>query len=247
MKKLALIACLSTSMFISMSAQARWETNWLIGLSGGYASHGPDLEHTFIQLVPGNAPQYAAYHNDFDANDWIWGALGGYQAKCNKLLLGVELNVDWEKRSTQNFGYGDISFIPDYAVNGAVRYKRRSTIGLTGRLGYQALCWLMPYVRLGVETGRDRLEVFMRAYQIGDFYKYDTSERSYRFVSGLGLEMPIAQCTGLTVRAEYNYITKNEALYLDRSWSNPQLDSIFKLSNNHTNRVMASFVYNFNF
>jgi len=242
MKKLALIACLASPLLIPMSAHAQWETNWLVGISGGFSTHEPNFDHDFF-LVP--VAQTSSYHNDFDSDSWLWGILGGYEAKCNQWLIGLELNIDWRQDSTRYLAYGD-SVLQNFSTSGTVNYDRGTTVGLTGRFGYEVLCWFTPYLRLGVETSRDKFEIYMREFEGDRTFHADRSDRSYRFIGGLGFEMPIAQCTGLTVRAEYDYISKNEAHDVDNPWSDPNLRSHFHLGHNHTNVFKASFVYNFN-
>jgi opacity protein-like surface antigen len=242
MKKLALIACLSTTLLVPMTVQAQWDTTWLVGIEGGFSTHEPHLNHDFSL-----APLGRSYSNDLDSDSWIWGVFGGYQANCNQWLLALELNFDWQQDATRNFAYGDTNVLTGFAAGGSANYNRGTTIGLTGRFGYELVCWFTPYIRLGVETSRDRFEIDLRQYEGTATYHADNSDRSYRFIGGLGFEMPIAQCTGLTVRAEYDYISKNEAHDLNGSWSDPRFASHFNLDNDHTNVFKVAFAYNFNF
>jgi opacity protein-like surface antigen len=249
MKKRNLIACVLTSLLLPISAQAEWKNNWLLGISGGYSSHETDFDNTFVLLPPGIAPFSFSTNYDFDANPWLLGLLGGYQMRCNRWLMGAELSFDWENNVKQNYAYGEMAFLPDTAYSGSATYKRETTIGLTARIGYEATCWLMPYLRLGVETSRDKLEVDMRSFSNANAdphtYSASTENRSYRFVGGVGLELPMIQCTGLSARAEYNYISSSRDLNVNSLWSDPQFQSIFNFHNNHTNVIKASLVYNF--
>lgn len=242
MKKLALIACLSTPLLAPMTAQAQWDTGWLVGIEGGFNTHEPHLDHDFSFLA-----SHRSYNNDLDSDSWLWGVFGGYQAKCHQWLLALELNIDWQQDASRNFAYGDTNVVAGFAAGGSANYDRGTTVGLTGRFGYEVACWFTPYLRLGVETSRDRFEIDLREFEGIMTYHADNSGRSYRFVGGLGFEMPIAQCTGLTVRAEYDYISKNEAQDLDGTWSDPRFISNYNLGNDHTNVFKVAFAYNFNF
>ena len=81
--------------------------------------------------------------------------MGGYQARCNGWLVGLELEVDWMSNgSTTNFQFTDANSV---SWSGSAQYKRETNVGLTGRLGYQVAPCLLPYMRAGIETSRDKV------------------------------------------------------------------------------------------
>ena len=85
----------------------------------------------------------------FRHSGWDWVYLGGYQARCNCWLVGLELEVDWMSNgSTTNFQYTDAD---SDSWSGSAQYKRETNVGLTARLGYPSPC-LLPYIRAGLNT-----------------------------------------------------------------------------------------------
>lgn len=80
---LAAISCLSTSV------NAGWVGNWLVGVSGGYEWRSGEF-NVYTADIP-LALTLATEVRDFEDHGFIWGFLGGYQARCNGWLLGIEL------------------------------------------------------------------------------------------------------------------------------------------------------------
>lgn len=243
MKKLTVIACLST-MFLSPVAQADWQGNWLLGLSAGYNWYDAELDLT-IDLPAG--PLFFANHREFDTNRWSFGILGGYQIKCDGWLFGAELNVDWaEKNNTQNYVFTGDTGIGLLSFAASADYKNEATFALTGRVGYDMLCWLMPYLRAGIETNRNKLDISIEEINTGTQFITDISNQSYRFVGGVGVEMPVPTFSGFTVRAEYNYHARNRTLNDSRAWQAPAVAASTVTSRSFENSAKLSFVYNFN-
>lgn len=248
MKKLTAIACLSTLLMSPLAVQAGWKGNWLLGVSAGYNWHDGDLDFTFVD---NSTPALWAvpFENDFDTKNWSWGILGGYQAKCNQWLLGLEVNVDWENETNTNSFAFNVPPPSTLDISATGDYKRDATIGLTGRIGYEVVCWLMPYLRAGIETSRDRFTVNAEEVN-GAVVALSDSERSWRFVGGIGAELPVPYLAGLTFRAEYNYHSRIRTLDDTQAWvstTNLPVQNLFAQANTHnyTNSLKASFVYNF--
>src|SRR5690606_7018419 len=87
-------------------------------------------------------------------NGYFWGLVGGWQTYCNYWLFGAELNADWHYyEETRNFAYTQ----NNTGIAIAAHYDRNFILGLSGRAGYQIVDFLMPYIRLGVETSRDKM------------------------------------------------------------------------------------------
>jgi opacity protein-like surface antigen len=239
MKKLTVIACLSTLLAAPIAAQANWKTNWLVGASGGYNWYEGDFDVTID--IPGGPVSFDDTR-DASSKGWLWGIFGGYQAMCDGWLIGAELNVDWENNNhTQNhlLVAGASSF------NATTTFDRDATIGLTARLGYEINCWLLPYVRLGIETSRDEVDVTIGSTTTPALaYSASGSNRSWRFVGGLGVELPVPACDGLSVRAEYDYHSRGTGLDHNGDWTGVVGNSSTN-HHSHTNTAKASVVYNF--
>lgn len=172
-----------------------------------------------------NVNKATSLHN----NGWLLGLLGGYQAVCNGWLAGLELNVDWnEKYDSQDFaliagpqpGFGE-----SLGYQGSVRYKHGTSVGLTTRFGYSVTEYLIPYIRLGAEGSRYRLDVTyvapvaLNAGNTAFSGSISESSTKYRFVGGVELEVPLCSLArtgdflqGLSLRAEYNYHGRHRSL-----------------------------------
>lgn len=233
MKKLGTAICLSSALLLSTAVQADWQGNWLVGLSGGYAEReGKD----YITIIGGPVPFGGAqtvYNQRLEDTGWIGSIFGGYQFRCNRWLLGAELNVDWRGYEEGNdFVFEDASgiaglgalideAIPDPRPWAAgVKLERDWVVGLTGRMGYELAPYLLPYIRLGAEWSRDELQ-FVGARQSGAIplsavtVAGSEHKNSYRLVAGIGLEVPvptIAGINGITVRAEYDYHSRGQTV-----------------------------------
>lgn len=236
MKKLAIIACAS-SLFAG-SAQAGWEGNWLIGVTGGYAVQDTNFELNLAHPTPTTT----TLTKDFDTNQYIWGLFAGYQVRCSNWLLGGELNVDWRDVNNHN----DYAFTDNLrrGWNGTTEYKQNAVWGLTARIGYEFTPCLLPYIRLGAETSNDHLTVGLLNSSVPLAAYAEGSHRQYRFVGGVGAEVPIPALCGLTFRLEYNYYSKGKAI--DASgYASDNLTVVSSSAQMKTNAGKASLVYNF--
>lgn len=215
MKKLITLVSTCTVLAIPL-AQAYTESNWLVGASMGYAERKGTLETTldFTGTNPDITPAIAhfAFNPKHEDTGFIWGGLIGYQMKSDRWIGGLELNVDSH----------DIDKLHDYSFTDVaewttdVRYDRGTVVGLTARFGYETRSFLTPYIRLGAETSRDRLLVNLSALTTPELANrsiyMEDKHRNYRFVGGVGLEMPLPWATCCTARVEYNYHGKGNAL-----------------------------------
>lgn len=243
MKKITALALLSSLMAAPLVAQAGcWEGNWLLGVSGAYNWFENDFDVSVN--IPGVPLAFSA-NDDFSTQSWMWGLLGGYQVRNDEWLIGAELNVDWDGESHHSRNNAFATTVAGRSINANVGYKRETTIGLTARLGYQVSCWFLPYLRAGVETSRDKYDVSITDSGVAAAaFNGETSERSYRFVGGVGFELPVPVCAGLSFRGEYNYHSRNKALDLTGPWSG-QVATSSSNAHNHTNTAKVSIVYNF--
>ncbi len=243
MKKLGTVICMSTALMASSAANAAWEWNWLVGASAGYADRSGDLSmgmtDSAAAAVPFGVTEVVKTHND---SGFVWGLLGGLQAHCNGWVFGGELNVDWRDiDDTRNFAFTSASA---NANSTSARFDRGAVVGLSGRAGYEFLPYFMPYVRLGVETSKDELTV-AGTDATPLTYGATNSKRNYRLVAGLGAEIPIPSVHGLSLRMEYNYISKGNNSITMSSTGSDAATLVTARMNPRTNMGKASLIYNF--
>jgi opacity protein-like surface antigen len=155
----------------------------------------------------------------FEDTGWLLGLLGGYQVKCNRWLLGVEVNVDWQDifddNEDDNLAFSDASPpVPGLlgvfgqatqAWNASSKFERDWVVGLSGRMGYEITPYLMPYIRLGLEWSEDELSYIQTNNSNTVSISADGDRDGVRVLAGIGLEVPVPTVNGLTVRAEYDY------------------------------------------
>ncbi len=210
MKQLVTALSLSTALLAAApAANAYWEYNFLIGASAGYADRGGNLNFNSTSPAPASLPtDFSLNHTD---NGFIWGLLGGVQATCNRWLFGAELSVDWHDfdENTQYTRAGAAG-IP-VLLN--ARYEQGTIVGFSFRAGYEMAPSFLPYVRVGAETSSDK---FATNGSVGPggvpFFVLEDSKNVYRFLLGIGLEIPLRTIPGLAFRGEYNYHSKGKVI-----------------------------------
>ena len=186
-------------LLLSSNVFALWENNWLLGLQGGYLTREADVE--FIVNHPFNrTTTITSSHED---NGFIGGILAGYQKRCHDWLFGVEANIEWQEVNREQFA----AFTDALGVgfNAHSSYSQRNVVALTGRFGYEMYPNLMPYIRLGVQSSRDKLVIGATSSDLTDSLDMESIRRVYRLTGGVGAEMPICYLMGLSARAEYNF------------------------------------------
>ncbi|HRE30497.1 MAG TPA: hypothetical protein PLD88_00850, partial [Candidatus Berkiella sp.] len=119
----------ATALLASTAAQA-WEGNWLLGVSAGGAWHKNNDVHFTLTDTAIPSTETATFSNDNDS-DFIWGFLGGYQARCNSWLFGAELNIDWRDDHAHSFNHTTVAVGP---VTGTVTRDNDYVVGLTARI-----------------------------------------------------------------------------------------------------------------
>lgn len=198
-KSLLILLSAGLASTLSLSAYAMWETNGLLGLSAGYALREADGE--FIVSHPLN--RITSVNQKQEDNGLMGGVLGGYQARCHDWLFGGELNIEWQEvNREQAFAFTDALNI---GYNASSSYSQRQMVALTGRFGYEMYPNFMPYVRLGVQSSKDKLIVRAASANLQDSLDLESTRRVYRLTGGFGAEMPIYYLMGLSARAEYNF------------------------------------------
>lgn len=248
MMNLTKTVLMSSILFASATAvHAQWEWNFLVGASAGYADRDGDFNFSTTAPAPGlQVSDVALDHSD---NGFIWGVLGGLQAHCNNWLFGAELNVDWHdfddaRHHTFNRVSGAAPGVVT-PVNATARFDRGTVVGLSARAGYQMAPYLMPYIRLGAETSNDEYTV-TGAFAPANvpLFTLHGDRRTYRFLGGVGVEIPIPSLYGLSVRAEYNYHSKGKVVDL-RGTASDGLTYVQSGMKPRTHSGKASLVYNF--
>lgn len=223
---------ISGLLALSASAQAQWQWNTLLGVSAGYADRSGDLQ---LYVFDGTDIDEATLK--LSDSGFIWGVLGGLQAHCNNWLFGGELHVDWHNfDNTKSYGFdGDIA---------SARFERGTMLALSARAGYQMAPYFMPYIRLGIETSKDELTVNVVEPNGTSIFGAAEDKRTYRFLGGLGVEVPVSYFQGLSLRAEYNYHGKGKAVNVS-GYNSAGTDIINIEYKPKTHSGKISVVYNF--
>ncbi len=249
MKKIALVLCSLAA--VSTSSQAQWETNWLLGVSGSYNwNDNDDFEGTISHAGTNRVTGFSRTANGDDNDNWSWGLLGGYQARCNGWVIGAEASIDWvdnTHRDTFNFAFTDAN-TPNRGWTGDYNYHRDYAVALTGRLGYAVSPFFIPFIRAGAETSRDKIgfSLFTPAGAPFLIASNDGRRQSYRIVAGLGAEVPVPLFDGVTFRGEWNYHTKGKTVDA-AALANDNATYILVSDQQSINTAKASLVYNFPF
>lgn len=240
-------AVLMSSMLLtaSYSAQAQWQWNALAGVSAGYGDRSGNFNFSTTTPPPGLFQTHIVQnHSD---SGFIWGLLGGVQAHCNNWLFGAELNVDWhdfDEHTNHSFNrvVGAAAVLP---ASASATYDRGTVVGLTARAGYQMAPYIMPYIRLGAETSNDEYSVTGAfAPNNNPAFTLLGDRRTYRFLGGIGVEVPIPSLLGLSIRAEYNYHGRGKVINIGGAAS----DGVTYVQSSmkpRTHSGKASVVYNF--
>ena len=248
MKKLGTLLCLSTALLGADLAQANWTGNWLLGASAGWAQDNGLIEISGATVDSTTTTTVDRLRSD----NFAGGVFGGYQIRCNRWIMGAELNLTWEDNND------DSVFASETSSVATVSYDRDVTAGLTGRLGFEFWPWLAPYVRAGVETSRDTLEVAFAPIDATTALPIvpaaagfgSNSERSWRGILGIGVETPVPVFMGLTGRVEYGYHFKGKHITASSEIleiADPAPTGIFGIATTRPaqHSVMASLVWNF--
>lgn len=238
MTKIQKTLCLSSLLLLSPLAWGQWEPNFLIGISGGYGHTSGNFDVTMTPTPPITT---TSFPKEIDKNRWLWGLLAGYQAKCNRWLVGGEVNVEWMERSkTNNFAFTDALGV---GWASAATFERDTTVALTGRLGYALNEFFLPYVRMGIETSHDKI-IYQSSSASGLLVTAEQGSRGYRFVGGAGVELPVPNCSNVSFRLEYNYHSPGKAINADA----PASDTLTLVATGTKQKVnvgKASLVWNF--
>ena len=209
------------------SARVGWEGNWLLGASLGFADREASRETTLTYVSNFGFLNFPVSDivRDHADKGIIQGIFGGYQAICNRWLMGIEMGIEWHHfDKNQAFAFSDAGGL--FGWLGNARYRRNGMIDLSGRIGFAVTPVFMPYVRLGAEFGQDRFEAqyaLAPAFATPILVESTQKHWTHRFLAGVGVEIPIPRTCGATLRLEYDFHSKARTIEL-------QGDTIVELS-----------------
>lgn len=241
MKKIGTIICLSSALFAVPTVQAAWEGNWLVGVMGGYANRDGTLNVNHGSPAPGR--EVAIVNQSLEESGFIWGLLAGYQVRCNGWLFGAELNVDWRNLDeTDAFAFTD-GLIRGWSATS--NYDQDIAVGVTARIGYEVSPCFMPYIRFGAESSDDSINYqasTISGTALAGFI--EGSRRQYRYVGGVGVEMPAPVLPCLTFRLEYDFFSKGKGVHAS-GFASDNLTFFDSNARVCTNAAKMELVYNF--
>ncbi len=245
-KSITQLAAVSTLFAMSATAHAGWQGNFLLGVEGGYATRSAELNISVTEPAAFGST-VATSAMDYDDDDgFVYGFLGGYQWRCDRLVLGLEANVSFQDFGDErNLVFTDSTGVVHAAQ---VKHERNTVFGLSGRAGYYLADWVMPYVRLGAETSDEGIEFGAESFAPNQgAVTIDDERRAYRFIGGAGLEFPFMENAAL--RLEYLYSSRGRGAGADASSSsvlaaqNGKLWSVNVKPNQHAGKLAV--VWNF--
>lgn len=193
----------SALLLLTTSAQAGWQGNALVGISGAYARYDGHYDigllYTGFPVLPKTDFQDRQRNSGFGG-----GALAGYQMRCNDWLLGLELSADWYDTNKERI----FTFNDDFSVlawNTRLLSRNKGFYAASARAGYFMAPFFMSYVRFGIETAHEELLAQFQGaptlYPFGLTLK-DHVWQNHLYV-GVGAEFPVF--CHLSIRMEYNY------------------------------------------
>ena len=234
MKKITLLLSL-VSLLMANAVHAEWESNALMGISGGYEWRRSDVNvEVDILTTP-----IIAFKHPLNDNGFMWGLFAGYQWHCNGWVLGGELSFSWDNNDKNHNTTLSVGGVPALV---STNYDRGLIVGVSGRWGYEIVDLLLGYVRLGLESSKDRLSV--TGILDGQTLAADGKRRPFRPFVGAGAEIPIPLWLGLSMRAEYNYHFKGKSVLIEGATDGNPV-SVFANSKPIMHTVFASVVWNF--
>jgi len=195
--------------------QAALDTNFLVGGSLGYGVRSGDVT---TELEYRLVPDIFHTHTENLLKDYgvVWGLFVGAQMQCSDWLLGLELgydrhNLDDTHQQPFSDRPGFTAISQGWLANS--RYEVGDIISLSLRWGYMVTDYLLPYVRIGGETSKDKLSVQYHgvnnyAFSLTNIQK----KRVYRILAGIGFEVPIV-AKQLKFRGEYNFHVEGNNLH----------------------------------
>lgn len=189
-----------------------WDGNFLLGVSGGRGERLDNVDVTVFYTAPANTIPDSIYIEKYTDTGYLAGAFAGMQIYINRFVFGAEFSVDWDYLDRKHFfGFADangqVSVTPGLGYAAMAVYERDVTYAGSLRIGYDITRCFRPYGRIGVARSIDRLTVAFA----GDpaIYNFSTITQGegpqWRYLLGLGAEIPAPLIPFLSLRGEYNF------------------------------------------
>lgn len=196
------------------SIQPGWLGNWYVGASVGYSKLYGEMNTSLTYngaLAPVSTPSTRV--QSFSDGGALLSLLAGYQEIKHQWLVGGEINFDLQHfEQDHHYVFSDFSNLISWDANG--RFVRKKILGLSGRTGYAVTPFFMPYLKLGIEFSNDKYQasfsgnpsVFPVEMSINEVHW------THRFLIGAGVEVPIPETCGATLRLEYDMHSKGRTI-----------------------------------
>lgn len=189
---------ISTSLLANAAHAFVWDGNWLVGASGSYGERLGDVDiqvvYTTDAVPVALRPSYIT--EKYVDRGMIWGIFAGYQLRCNRFLIGLEGNLDWDNMDNNAHDFSFLDSRRQVGLDGnafvaSANYERDPTFGLSLRFGYWVNPCFMPFVRVGGETSKDTLTLTFvgTPFLNGIPTSIKDTDRVYRLFGGVGAEL----------------------------------------------------------
>jgi len=190
---------------LSITAQAQWQGEWVIGFSGDLAERKGNLNVNLAYSGLPTLPRTDLIEEHTDRG-YLGEIFGGYQVTCDNWLIGGEVNVELNDIDEPiHFAFTDIFHAVGWSASG--HFKTKPVVGVTGRLGYQMASFLLAYLRLGVEGSKDTIDLTFTADPAVLPVAITLNDARWRaqYIAGFGFEIPLPLYSCPSVRLEYIY------------------------------------------
>lgn len=247
---LKLILFIIPSIWLSISNA--WQSNFLVGASGGFAQSTGHVDFGMTYL---GLPIYPRFDTEIELVDQggLASVFVGYQWICNRWIYGLELKLDWmEDARAHEYALSDNGFFPGVGIllgfTGQFEYERSPLVGLSARLGYEVSPIFIPYIRFGVEATRDKFNVTVQG--LSQIYPFGISLEDkrdiYSYYIGFGAQTPLFS-SPFSLRFEYNYIARGRALITSGNIVDGDVNPFFEIqTHSKIHQLFASLVWDIN-
>lgn len=203
MFKLKHIVTLLFCLLYSFSSYAISSLQPVVGATLGYARingmYPVSIDYT---IAPGLPP--LGVIDNFREFGWMAGALAGIEWHCNRWVLAGEIEFD-HYTSDHSSNFQALDHINVLTWNVSEEFKRSWAGIISIRLGYPMAPRFVPFMRLGLEGSRDKLDSSYESIGAVDYLLVvDTKRWLNRYVAGVGVDVPICLNKPWWVRIEYD-------------------------------------------
>ncbi len=204
---MSLLTTASLSL-VSTASLAAYTGHFLIGVDGGFGAQNGTPHLTAHNYPTSFDPGELDLNRDLDNSGGIYSAFAGYEVSDGLWFAGLEASVSLQNLASSETFNGTFLGVPGpviYATN--IEFDRGLTVGVSGRVGLKVHPWVQPYLRVGVEGSKDKLQVNAFTTTLGNVTVMDDRQYNGRLLLGAGIEVPVH--TNISLRVEYNYSTPN--------------------------------------